>query len=198
MPKVSKAGGTTPPPKKSRADASNNRELLLDAARELFLAQGTSAPLDLIATRAGVGRATLFRNFPDRQALLDALLDRSLDQFETRAQSLRDDPDALLKLLQYCSEHILANGPLVEYWQAMDLRGPALQAVVTRYLNIFSRPLRKAVAAGLCRPDLRLPDILLLSSLLSSRAVRRAKNPKALAKRTWALTVAAAGLKSSS
>jgi AcrR family transcriptional regulator len=186
------------PARKSRADASNNRELLLDAAQELFLSQGTSAPLDLIAARAGVGRATLFRNFPDRQALLLALLDRSLQRLENQARELRDDPDALLKLLRYCAERIFANGPLVEYWQAMDPKNPRLQAAVARYVKVFSRPLRQAVATGRCRADLRPPDILLLSSLLSSRAIKRAKNRKALAARSWVLATAAAGLKSSS
>lgn len=184
------------PSRKSRVDASNNRELLLDAAQELFLTQSTAAPLDLIATRAGVGRATLFRNFPDRQALLLALLDRALDGLETEARELRDDPDTLLKLLRYCAERIFSNGPLIEYWQAMDPQNPALQAAVARYIKVFSRPLRQAVASGRCRPDLRPPDILLLSSLLSSRAIKRAKNRKALAARSWTLMLAAAGLKS--
>ena len=183
------------PSRKSRADATNNRELLLDAAQELFLTQSTAAPLDLIATRAGVGRATLFRNFPDRQQLLLALLDRSLQRLEAEARGLRDDPDALLKLLRYCAERMFTNGPLIEYWQAMDPQSPELQAAVARYIKVFSRPLRQAVATGRCRSDLTPPDILLLSSLLSSRAIKRAKNRKALAARSWELAVTAAGLK---
>jgi AcrR family transcriptional regulator len=184
------------PARKSRADASNNRELLLDAAQELFLTESTAAPLDLIATRAGVGRATLFRNFPDRQALLLALLDRSLDALEVEARKLRDDPDALLKLLRYCAERIFANGPLIEYWQTMDHRNPALRVAKARYLKAFSHPVRLAVAHGRCRADLRPPDIMLISSLLSSRAIKNAKNRKALAARGWTLAMAAAGLKS--
>lgn len=184
------------PSRKSRTDASNNRELLLDAAQELFLTQGTTAPLDLIATRAGVGRATLFRNFPDRQALLLALLDRALDGLETEARELREDPDALLKLLRFCAERMSSNGPLIESWQAMDPQNPALQAAVARYVKVFSHPVRQAVASGRCRPDLRPPDILLLGALLNARAIRRAKNRKAMAARSWTLAMAAAGLKS--
>src|SRR2546428_5166844 len=56
-----------------RADARRNREHVLAAAREVFVEQGADAPLDEIARRAGVGIATLYRRFPDREALLRAV-----------------------------------------------------------------------------------------------------------------------------
>nr|WP_221204155.1 TetR/AcrR family transcriptional regulator [Modestobacter versicolor] len=57
-----------------RADAQRNRDAILDAARETFEAEGVLAPLDGIALRAGVGNATLYRNFPTRDDLLAAVL----------------------------------------------------------------------------------------------------------------------------
>ena len=62
-----------------RADAAARRALILDAADHVFGQHGVTAPLDLVVERAEVGRATLYRQFPDRRALMLALLERSLD-----------------------------------------------------------------------------------------------------------------------
>lgn len=56
-----------------RRDARRNRELLVEAAHEVFTEQGLEAALDVIARRAGVGNATLYRHFPSRAALVDAV-----------------------------------------------------------------------------------------------------------------------------
>src|ERR1700687_1419601 len=60
-------------PKGLRADARRNRQQVLAAATEVFVEQGADAPLDDIARRAGVGIATLYRRFPDREALWRAV-----------------------------------------------------------------------------------------------------------------------------
>ncbi|MEU1199218.1 helix-turn-helix domain-containing protein, partial [Streptomyces sp. NPDC005813] len=52
-----------------RADALRNRERIVAAAREMFVESGSGVPFDEIARRAGVGNATVYRNFPDRDAL---------------------------------------------------------------------------------------------------------------------------------
>ena len=61
-----------------RADARRNREGILQAAREAFEADGVLTPLDAVATRAGVGNATLYRNFPTRDDLLAEVMQVSL------------------------------------------------------------------------------------------------------------------------
>ena len=53
-----------------RDDAATRRRRLLDAADEVFSEQGVNAPLELVIERAGLGRATLYRHFPDRTALM--------------------------------------------------------------------------------------------------------------------------------
>ncbi|MFF9644411.1 TetR/AcrR family transcriptional regulator [Kitasatospora aureofaciens] len=58
------------PPGRLRRDAQRNRDLLLAAAREMFSRHGLDVPLDQIAKEAGVGNATLYRNFPTREALI--------------------------------------------------------------------------------------------------------------------------------
>ena len=67
---------------KLRTDAAQNRADILAAADLVFAECGVTAPLDLVCKQAGVGRATLYRNFPDRHGLLLALLDRSINEME--------------------------------------------------------------------------------------------------------------------
>jgi AcrR family transcriptional regulator len=86
-----------------RADARRNRNRLLDAAIELMLEVGAEPPLDAIARRADVGIGTLYRHFPDREALLDAVaqhtLARSIDAAETALTSAPDGHDALRRYM---------------------------------------------------------------------------------------------------
>ena len=83
---------TSPPRRPLRADARRNVELLLAAAREVFREQGVDAPLDEVARRAGVGNATLYRRFPTRQALLEAVHQDLIEALHVRARALLEDP----------------------------------------------------------------------------------------------------------
>ena len=71
-----------------RADAQRNRDAILRAARETFEAEGVLASLDGIALRAGVGNATLYRNFPTRDDLLAAVIESSISAALTEADAL--------------------------------------------------------------------------------------------------------------
>src|SRR3954449_11098339 len=73
-----------------RADARRNYENVLAAAREAFAEGGESTALEEIARRAGVGIGTLYRHFPNRQALLEALY---LEEFEEACRSAAEQPD---------------------------------------------------------------------------------------------------------
>src|SRR5437763_14740259 len=75
-----------------RADARANREKLVAAARALFADKGTSAPLEEVAEQAGVGIGTLYRHFPTRQALLEAVYVDEVDAMARAATSLADQP----------------------------------------------------------------------------------------------------------
>lgn len=65
-----------------RADAKRNYDKLVEAAREIFREKGYDAPLDDIAKRAGVGPGTLYRHFPCREALMDAVMQSWVDRVE--------------------------------------------------------------------------------------------------------------------
>src|SRR5438445_799062 len=73
------------------------------AARELF-AESADVPMYEVARRAGVGQATLYRNFPDRRDLAAALLDVKLARIEQLAREHADDPDAFFVLLRHTAE----------------------------------------------------------------------------------------------
>src|SRR4030081_971888 len=80
------------PSSPKRADARRNREGVLAAAREAFAERGESTALEEIARRAGVGIGTLYRHFPNRQALLEALYVGEVEEF-CRSAELREESD---------------------------------------------------------------------------------------------------------
>ncbi|MFD8301684.1 TetR/AcrR family transcriptional regulator [Streptomyces sp. NPDC059690] len=90
-------GATAP----RRRDARRNRQLLLEAAHQVFGEQGLDAPLDVIARRAGVGNATLYRHFPTRAALVDAVFRDQLTGTTTAGERARAAPDAWTGLHGY-------------------------------------------------------------------------------------------------
>ncbi|BBY19519.1 TetR/AcrR family transcriptional regulator [Mycolicibacterium litorale] len=82
------------PARRIRADAQRNREALLRAARETFAADGIFAPIDGIATAAGLGNATLYRNFPTRDDLLAAVIEDSVCELLAESEAFERDLDA--------------------------------------------------------------------------------------------------------
>ncbi|WP_144379469.1 TetR/AcrR family transcriptional regulator [Mesorhizobium amorphae] len=129
-----------------RADAQKNRQRLLDATIELILEVGGEPSRDAVAERAGVGIGTLYRHFPDQQALLHAVaryaLERSISAGEAIVESAPDGVDALRQYMHAA----LDNGigvvnmihPLLEKrdWPDLLSRGGALMiAIVKRALK---------------------------------------------------------------
>ncbi|MFJ5306576.1 TetR/AcrR family transcriptional regulator [Streptomyces sp. NPDC088350] len=84
-----------------RRDARRNRELLIEAAHEVFTEQGLHAPIDVIARRAGIGNATLYRHFPTRAALVDAVFHDLLTDTMTMGEQARTADDAWAGLTGY-------------------------------------------------------------------------------------------------
>jgi len=79
-------------PRPKRADARRNHDKLVTAAREVFAEDGTSAPLEDVADRAGVGIGTLYRHFPTRQALLEAVYVDEVEAMAQAAEALSESP----------------------------------------------------------------------------------------------------------
>ncbi len=85
--------GATIPVRKPRADALRNRDRLLEAAAEVFSAGGPDASLEAVAKRAGVGIGTLYRHFPTREALFEAVYRREVDQLSELAERLANEAE---------------------------------------------------------------------------------------------------------
>jgi AcrR family transcriptional regulator len=100
-----------------RADAQRNLDRLLGAASECFAEQGAHASVDEIARRAGVGHGTVFRRFPTKEALLDAVLGKELDRMLLLAQAALADPDpgaGFERFFRAAAEGYARNRALVE------------------------------------------------------------------------------------
>ncbi len=167
-----------------RSDAAARRALLLDAADAVFREHGITAPLELIVERAGVGRATLYRNFPDRTALMEALLQRTIQQIQVHLQELGDRDDAVFELIEGMAQRIVHSPALADYWRAVDRDNPAIHKARQYALQLMEPALHRAKAAGLCRDDLQLADLSLISGMLGAALRgRTADDRAALARR---------------
>lgn len=173
-----------------RRDARENRERILAAAREVFASAGFEAPLDAIARRAGVGRATLYRNFPDRFALAAAICEDNLATLEALARALRGRPGAFMTLLSAIVEQQIEGHALVPAL----LTGPSapdLAALAGRVTRLLAGPLRRARADGAVRADLTASDVLAVLAMVSAVVAGKAsvRERRARAMRALALVV---------
>lgn len=167
-------------------DASTRRAQLLDAADEVFTAHGVSAPLKLVVEHAGVGRATLYRQFPDRHAILLALMERSAQRMQDKAGSLKDRPDAFFALLEYLGERIVRSPAMSDYWRTTSLNDPHFAPARQQVWDAFSPALERAQAKGLVRTDVQTCDLASITGMLGAAlrgntdAERRLLVPQAL------------------
>jgi AcrR family transcriptional regulator len=155
-------------PRPQRADARANREALLCAARELFVERGLTVSFDDIAQRAAVGRATLYRHFADRDALLEALLERLVEELESIAAKLPDDATAFAKLFRAAVRQQADKLPLAELLPPGDALPEGIEALRHRIEAVYRAPLARAQEAGAVRADLSPGDVRVLASMLSA------------------------------
>jgi AcrR family transcriptional regulator len=146
-----------------RADARRNVELLIDAARDAFAAEGPNAPLDDIARAAGVGSGTLYRHFPTRVALLEAVYRSNVERLcaEGERLSATEPPaDALVDWLKGFVTVISQKRGLAAALSAGG-QEQALFAQCHAMINATGGMLvDRAKAAGAVREDVPLADVL--------------------------------------
>ncbi|KIF79437.1 hypothetical protein QR77_34425 [Streptomyces sp. 150FB] len=155
----------------ARADARRNYEALVATAEEVFIAEGTDAPLDLIARRAGVGNATLYRHFPARRDLLVAVCVGEVEALCELAGQMRAAPDARGALIDWIrayighvSAHRGLGAALNTGTQEDDTLVAACQTAVAK---AGSALLEAAVRAGEVRGDLQIADLLAVVGALA-------------------------------
>jgi AcrR family transcriptional regulator len=145
-----------------RADALRNYEKLVAAARAVFTEEGTSAPLEDVAERAGVGIGTLYRHFPTRQALLEAVYVDEVEAMARAADELSGLPpwDALsLWLHQYvgfAATKRALNEALVQAAPDSDVLLTCRTALTRAGTGLIER----AQSAGVIRADTSFSDVV--------------------------------------
>ncbi|WP_405447817.1 TetR/AcrR family transcriptional regulator [Streptomyces erythrochromogenes] len=169
-PGVPGGGGSAGPVPRPRADAVRNRERILAAAREAFVEFGSAAPFDEVARRAGIGNATLYRHFPDRDTLVHHVVLFTTERVTASAEdSLAEEPDAFAALCRFthaaADERIGALCPMLA--DGFDQDHPELLAARTALAEAVETLLAAGQAAGLVRADIGVGDLMVALSQLS-------------------------------
>lgn len=145
-----------------RQDAQRNRELILAAAAAEFREHGLDAPLEDIARRAGVGIATLYRRFPTRDALIEAVFEDHVASFVQLAEDalLVEDPWAGFSgfLEEVCARQANDSG-LKDLLCARLPDARVLEGVRARGRVIMAKLIARAQEAGTMRPDVSVADV---------------------------------------
>jgi AcrR family transcriptional regulator len=148
-----------------RADARRNRERILAAARDILVDQGPDAPLDAIAAAAEVGIGTLYRRFPDRRALVRALVLDVLGRAAEEARlALDEEPDAFRALARYLHRalDLRISAVMPALLDHMPPDDEEITAIRARAWGLFQQLVDRAHAAGSLRPDVMFADVGLL------------------------------------
>jgi AcrR family transcriptional regulator len=167
-----------------RADAARNREKVLVAARELFASQGFDVPLDEIATKAGVGPGTVYRHFPTKQALFQAVTEARVAAMIESAARATDDPGAdLFAFLTKMADEAAAKRDMSDAIAVPSELRDTLHAALGGLL-------RRAQDARAVRADITTQDLVaLMKGMLQS--MHEGANPAVL------LEIVLTGLQSS-
>lgn len=154
-----------------RADAARNRVRVLDAARAAFAELGLDVGVEEIARRAGVGKGTLYRRFPTKEALVRAIFEDIQDEIEALAadtDKIEDAGEAFAAYLTGAARMQASNQGFYDV-VAQRLGGSALSNEQRRgMLDIASRPLRRAQSAGAVRKDLVPEDVWMMLRMIGA------------------------------
>ena len=150
------------PARPLRADAQRNRARILEAAEEVFAAEGIEVPVDLIAEKAGVGVGTLYRHFPTKEKLCEAILLDRLSALTVDARALADAEDpaaAFFGFLEHVVEEGAAKRDLMVAVMGAGVEFEEAAAEVKDGLReAIGVLLQRAQAVGAVRPDVTADD----------------------------------------
>jgi len=157
-------GQSTESSRKPRADALRNRERVLEAAKAVFSAGGADASLEAVARHAGVGIGTLYRHFPTREALYEAVYRREVEQLGELAEQLKDAASPVEALRQWLRSNVAFVATKKGMSSALQLAAQGSSELAAfsfeRLTKAVGALLARAVAAGEIRDDLGPEDLL--------------------------------------
>jgi AcrR family transcriptional regulator len=154
----------SPPARKPRADAMRNRERILEVAKEVFTRDGAAASLDDIARRSGIGSGTLYRHFPTRDALIEAVYRSEVEKLgaaEQRLAATLPPLEALRAWMLLFIDHVAAKTLIIP---AMDtVSGGSMRLIEGSRSLIhaaFITSVKRAIASGELRADTQPSDFV--------------------------------------
>ena len=175
---------TTAGQRPMRADARRNYERLLTEAKAAFLEYGADASLEEIARRAGVGIGTLYRHFPTRLALQEAVYREEMQQLADKAHELASTAPAdegLAAWMLTIAEYSRTKRGLTQTLKAViDLHSNTLVQCHDQIETAAGTILARAQQAGTAHPDLRPCDLLRLAHALSVASERAPEDTELL------------------
>lgn len=162
---VARTAGTADDVRPMRADARRNRQRILDAAAATFAAEGIAVPVDVVAERAGVGVGTLYRHFPTKEALFEAIVMDRIDTLLCAAAPNNEasPADVLFGFLATMAAEVSAKHDLFD---ALAQAGVDLKERCSEKFDELTRAINtlrlRAVADGTVRADVSTEEILSL------------------------------------
>jgi AcrR family transcriptional regulator len=151
--------------KRLRADAERNRRALLDAAQELFAERGLEVGVGEIAERAGVGRGTLFRNFPSKERLIAAIAVELMPDAATSGRRLLEAADpgqAVFDFVEEMAGRQQQSRALFEAVADEFLANEEIRDAQAEVLGVLDQLLERAQRAGEIRPDVGGIDVMMM------------------------------------
>lgn len=148
--------------KTMRADARRNRDAILVAGRDLVVERGAGVPLDDVARAAGVGIGTLYRHFPERLALLEAIaVDALIKTRDAARQAMDDEDDAFDALARYLREalELRVSAVMPALLDTIALDAPAVTAVREESAQLVETLIETARKEGALAADLSFADV---------------------------------------
>jgi AcrR family transcriptional regulator len=167
--------GMTEEIRRPRADAERNRRRVLDAAAELFGERGLDVGVAEIAQRAGVGRGTLFRNFPTKEDLIAAIVVDQMNDATGRGRALLDAPDAGAALFEFLDDMAGRQQRARSLFEAVQdefLANQDIRAGHHAIVAVLDALLTRAQEAGAVRLDVKALDLLMLLKGVCETAVQ--------------------------
>ncbi len=153
-------------PKTLRRDAEENRVRLLEAAGELFTTRGLDVTLDDVAEHAGVGVATAYRRFANKDELIDALLEDRIDAMVAIAEESLADPDPWAGLSGYLERTValqVADRGLKQVLYAQRRGAKRVASAKRRLKPMVTQLVERAHEAGVVRSDFQPSDVPLIN-----------------------------------
>lgn len=159
------------PDRPLRADAARNRALILDAARAAFADGGLDVGVEEIARRAGVGKGTLYRRFPTKEALVRAIFDEILAEFTRVSSAAAHEDDAWAAFAGFLEATARMQASNQGFYDVVAQRmGVSMLTAEqrARFLEAVAGPLHRAQGDGCVRGDLVPEDIQLMLRMLGA------------------------------